>query len=111
VTVVFTYLLTYLLTEMIEMRPWTKPSRRSSGNMRASAAGHSRAAVVENWPPSVGLSAVVNDARLRDALQCMYIPPSLLRIGSTIGRGLYVTYHLFIKTIKGSKSLLQVAKT
>jgi len=66
------------------MRQWSKSPRRSSGSMPvASAAGNCSVAVRENWP------RVVKDARLHDALRSMYIPPSLLRIGSTIGRGLY----------------------
>ena len=72
------------------MRPWTKPSGRSSSNTSASATGRSRAAV------GGGLSVVVKDARLHDALQSMYIPPSLLRIGSTIGRGLGISASLVI---------------
>ena len=75
------------------MRPWTKPSGRSSSNTSASATGRSRAAV------GGGLSVVVKDARLHDALQSMYIPPSLLRIGSTIGRGLGISASLVIVII------------
>jgi len=78
---------------MIEMQPWTKSSRRSPGGVSASVAGNSNSMGRENWP-RVGLSTVINDARLHDALRSMYIPPSLLHIGRTIGRGQYYHHHL-----------------
>jgi len=84
----------YVYTEMLEMRQWSKPtSRRSSANKPQCSApcrsGHAAvAAVGDNWPLTSGLSAVIKDTRLHETLQSMYMPPSQLRIGSTIGRGL-----------------------
>jgi len=80
----------YTCVEVIEMRRWTKPSHRSPPSATpASAAGSGGSMVGEKWPRVMGLSAVVKDARLHEALKSMYIPRSLLRIGSTIGRGLF----------------------
>ena len=85
--------------EMIELRQWNgggKASARRSSSQQASSSSCGSAAVGcwrDNCPaPRVGvgtgLSAVVSDARLHEALRSMYIPPSQLRLGSTIGRGL-----------------------
>jgi len=78
--------------EAIEMRRWSKPARRPLASLPAAAATGAAGPVsrLQDWP-GVGLTTVVKDARLHDALQSMYIPPSLLRIGSTIGRGLYIS--------------------
>jgi len=68
------------------MRQWSKSQRPVGASIPASAgtgAGRGCAGARDDC------TAVVKDARLHDALQSMYIPPSLLRIGGTIGRGLY----------------------
>ena len=75
-------------TEAMEMRHWR-------GSVPVSAAGggarHGGCSAAVQWM-GPGLTTVVKDARLHDALQAMYIPPSLLRIGSTIGRGTYIRW-------------------
>jgi len=74
------------------MRPWSLQACRhalpsSSSSLPASDTSRRRE---DTWMKAAGgLTTVVKDARLHDALQSMYIPPSLLRIGSTIGRGRY----------------------
>jgi len=78
---------------MIEMREWSgRASQRRSSQPGSSNCSAAAVGCRDNWTPTArvctGLSAFVNDARLHDALRSMYIPPSQLSIGSSIGRGL-----------------------